>query len=173
MATKGATAKPAIPAKGQGRNVTTESREDSRVLVRLLPERQLNRDQPYVLRSILATRIKDITLVNVPDITPTRTGWAIITADLSIRDKLLANKETVLDVLGGVEATISEDWYTYYIPNVPTAFNGPQGAIPITEKMVRDEVLAKTDIILCRAEQAKTGAHIVAYRGYEDRMEAT
>lgn len=173
MATKGATAKPAIPAKGQGRNVTTESREDSRVLVRLLPERQLNRDQPYVLRSMLATRIKGITLVNVPDITPTRTGWAIVSADLSIRDKLLANKETVLDVLGGVEATISEDWYTYYIPNVPTAFNGPQGAILITEKMVRDEVLAKTGVTPCRAEQAKTGAHIAAYGGYEDRMEAT
>lgn len=170
MATKRTTAKPAIPAKKQDKNMTPESHNNSYILVRLLPERQLNRDQLYILRSILATRIKGITLVNVPDITPTRIGQAIISIDLSIRDKLLTNKKTVLDILGGIETTISEDQYTYYIPNIPTTFNGLQGAILITEKIIHNKILAKTNITLYQAEQARTSAHITAYKGYKDRI---
>ena len=69
-----ATAKAPVPKKKPIKDATPESREDSRVLVRLPTDKQLNRDQPYILRSILATRINRITLINVPDITLTRTG---------------------------------------------------------------------------------------------------
>lgn len=62
--------------------------EDTRVLVRVRPDRLAARPPPYAARIALLQRLR-LSETAIKDIQPTNTGWAIKTADLVTRDKLL------------------------------------------------------------------------------------
>ena len=130
------------------------------MIVTLPTQKLLQRDQPYGLRKALAGKIQGITMANVPDITPTRTGWAIVPADLATRDILAeGSKEKTLSTLGAVAAGISEEWFTYFVPRVPVVVYGLEGPVTVDQNMVREEVLAKAGVSPVRAEPARLGVN--------------
>lgn len=124
-------------------------REDTRVLVRVLPERREARGQPFFNRQSLIQKLQ-IRTADIKDLKPINTGWAIQTADLSTRDKLLEahNQEIILQVLDGYKVEVPETWVTYCIPGVPRITYEPDTGNPvsITTEMVLQEAGVQTGV---------------------------
>lgn len=134
-------------AKGSAKgNETPKKKEDRRLLVPVEPAALLDRPEPFALRQELAARIDGITLASVPLVTPTKTGWAIIPADLSTRDLLTtqANTEIILRVFHGIAVKQPETWYNYAVPGVPSGIHCLGGTWVNTAEIIDDEVVAQT-----------------------------
>jgi hypothetical protein len=119
-------------------------KEDRRLLITIEPTALLNRPEPFALRQELATKIPGISLASVPLVTPTKTGWAITPADLSTRDLLQANAETILRTFHGITIKRPETWYNYAVPGVPSSFQRFEGGLDYTAELITDEVIAQT-----------------------------
>jgi hypothetical protein len=67
----------------------------------ILPAPITKRVEAYVIHKRLSKEINGITMSNIPTISPTKSGWVIIPTNLAIHNILLANQETVLEVMQG------------------------------------------------------------------------
>jgi hypothetical protein len=133
---------PAAPAPRAHKASTPKVDQDKRLLVAITPEARLNRDESFALRRELCHKLKGLTLDQVPRISPTVTGWAIHTNDLSTRDMLNAqeNKGTLTEIFRATSITLLTKWYNYAVQGTPTAIPSLVGGfIPITQELVHEE----------------------------------
>lgn len=141
-----------------------KSREDRRVLVTLPPEALLQREDPYILKRRLLNEVSSLLLTSVMAVTPTRTGWAVLLADVATRDSLISedNLPRVLKAFGGTNAFIPEHWFTYAVPNVPTSFLSIMNSgetIEVTPQLVSEEVLAQIGESPVRCSMSRHGVN--------------
>ena len=134
---------------------------DRRLLVTCEPWTLHNREQPFMLRQALVSKVSGITLASVPLVMPTRTGWAITPSDLTVRDLLSTEENTkhVLSTFKGTGLKRPEVWFNYAIPNVPTSFFAPEGGlVPVDAKLVSEEVAAQTTVEPTNCRPSRHGA---------------
>src|SRR6195952_2372418 len=120
-------------------------REDRRILATL--ERGAARLEPFVARQLLVAKIPGLTLGKIPSITPTRTGWAINPAVLTVRDLLMTqeNKEIIMRALRCSQLRLPEVWFNYAVPGIPSTLRSHvEGEIFHTADLIVDEVQAQT-----------------------------
>jgi hypothetical protein len=138
------------------------SREDIRVLVTVPTEVLLaGRGEPFLLRKKLVGLINGLTMASIPVISPTKSGWAIVPADLAARDILLGegSRGAILETLQGNSVATPEVWHNYVVPLIPSAFRGltGDGTVLVDETLVHKEVLTQTGISPVRVEPSKQG----------------
>jgi hypothetical protein len=166
-ARKGSTMKTQVqPSSARPKKPSTKqssvSRADLRILV-TVPSTELHqREESYVLRKRLANTIPDLSLAKVPEVTPTRTGWAIKLADIATRDALMSenNRSQLLGVFRGLKAATPENWVSYAVPNVPSSFIGvfdPRETVLVTEQLVAEEVFTQVGETPVRCAVSKNG----------------
>ena len=106
----------------------------------------LNRPEPFALCQELC-RTTGLSLAAIPQIAPTRTGWAITPADCTMRDLLTLqeNTEVIICILQGTAMRQPETWFNYAIPGAPTTMHQLLGGITInTAELVAEEAEAQT-----------------------------
>jgi hypothetical protein len=152
---------PAALAPRAHKASTPKVDQDKRLLVAITPEARLNRDESFALRRELCHKLKGLTLDQVPRISPTVTGWAIHTNDLSTRDMLNAqeNKGTLTEIFRATSITLPTKWYNYAVQGTPTAIPSlVGGSIPITQELVHKEATSQTGAQPANCRQSRHGA---------------
>jgi hypothetical protein len=135
--------------------LTSEQREDRRILITLTPQALLRRAEPYAVRQALCACIEGLnSTASIPKIEPTRTGWAITPANIGIRD-LLTTDEAARAICVALDATsvkLPERWFNYAVPGVPSSLPSYDGSSLLTSELIEDEVKAqaKTTPVNCR-----------------------
>lgn len=133
-------------------------REDLRVLVRLpeIARPNMAKSSPLALRQEMMTRY-GLTLADVPEIAPTRAGWAIRPATREIRDQLLEKAQDIALWMGAEHVGLPETWYTYAVPEVPLEQRSYDGSLIATQDLISDEVYAQTRIRPVDIKQSRHG----------------
>ncbi|PTU16988.1 hypothetical protein P175DRAFT_0404742, partial [Aspergillus ochraceoroseus IBT 24754] len=129
-----------------GSTMSTNARDDRRVLITLPGRLLLARPEAYAVRQALVKCVPGLTTLSaIPRIDPTRTGWAVIPSDLTTRD-LLVTEEAVSAIKKTLDATdvcIPQKWYNYAVPGVPSTVASYDGTRLETGTLMADEVLAQ------------------------------
>ena len=123
--------------------------EDLRVLVTLskdgdglstAPPRQA----AFLIRTAIVQTLQ-LSAKQIPDTTITRTGYAIVAADVTTRDLLLEdnNAKEILRICGGASVSRPEKWYRYAVKEVPYSFRGADGSTIDTTTLI-EEVFIQT-----------------------------
>jgi hypothetical protein len=146
-----------IPKTTPTKQHQQKSREDHRVLV-TLPAPITKRAEAYAIRERLSKEIDGITMSNIPTVSPTKSGWAIIPTDLATRDILLANQDTVLEVMQGYQVAVPEAWVDYVVLSVPSSFHGAFEEVFVTRELMQEEVFRQTGETSVRCDMARRGA---------------
>jgi hypothetical protein len=118
-------------------------KQDKRLLVTVEPGALLQRLEPFALRQELSARITGLTLASILTIAPTRTGWAITLADLTIRDLLMneENAKTILSIFKALAIKQPKVWYNYAVLGVPSTIHQLiGGTLTNTAELVSEEV---------------------------------
>lgn len=140
---------------------TKTSRDSLRVLVHVPHNTSLGqKPHPFALRQALVNAISGLEAAKILDVSPTRTGWAIIPLDLATQDLLLSSnsRDAILQVFNGTGIVKPQKWYTYAVPGLPSGFYGPLGFVQVTPELVRQEVETQTRTVPVKAEMSKHGA---------------
>lgn len=147
------------PARPTDSRPSRAPREDLRVLVRLpeIARRNSANPSPLALRQEMRTRY-GLTLADVPEIAPTKAGWAIRPATREIRDQLLEKAEDIALWTGAEHVGLPETWYTYAVPEVPLEQRSYDGSLIATKDLIGDEVYAQTRIRPVNIKQSRHGA---------------
>ena len=125
-------------------------KEDPRILIRLGDERLQSRDSPFSLRNAIINEFGDLnlSLTDIPNIQPIKTGWAIKAGSKRVRELLLDpnNKVRLGRVMAAEAVEVPEHWYSYAVTHVPFSFPSyvTPGKIIQTSDVIRDEVYAQT-----------------------------
>lgn len=124
--------------------------------------RLLLREEPYILHHQLLAAIPGLDFNKILQITPTKTGWAVHTADLATRDNLLtdANRPLLIEAFQAKEAAAPENWSTYAVPSVPSAMISilePTHRVLVDEELVRQEVFSQVGETPVRCAISKNG----------------
>lgn len=137
-AQKARMAKPPAPIK-------KPNQEDTRILIRMAGQQP--RMPPYTAKLALIRKL-GLEGWMIRSISRTNTGWAVETANMEIRDKLLEpeNKAIVQATLDASAVDVPEEWVMYVIPKVPATAPDPDtgGPITITPDMVLAEARDQT-----------------------------
>lgn len=152
------------PTKNPLPKPAQRSRADHRILVTMHSTVLLKgREEAFILRRRLVERIEGLSLAQIPVISPTKSGWALLPADLASRDLLLAeaNQPVVLEALGGFKMSIPEVWYDYAVPSIPSAFRGIDGEVRVDQDLVLDEAFNQTGETPVRCDISRHGASAV------------
>ena len=137
-----------------------KKQDDRRLLVTVERGALLSRPEPFALRQELC-KATGLSLADIPQITPTRTGWAINPADLTTRDLLTSQKntETITRILQGTAVKQPETWYNYAVPGVPTTIHQLLGGVINTAGLVAEEVVAQTKAKPVSCRPSRHGAN--------------
>ncbi|KAG0156216.1 hypothetical protein PDIDSM_3393 [Penicillium digitatum] len=120
-----------------GSTLTSQQRDDPRILVVLKQEDRLALKEPYAIRKQLESALKGVTPhTDIPKITRTATGWAITPGPLA-RPSLITEQglNAIKDALNAHSVKVPQKWYNY-----------------ATGSVIEDEVFAQTKLkpVSCR-----------------------
>lgn len=124
---------------------TTAVPEDIRILARL-PQEQSEWAKTvtnFALRKALCDKA-NLSLVDVPNIYRTATGFAIHPRNKDIRQKILAKEKEVSHCLRATKLDLPTKWYNYVVPNCPTKLPNLFGEMLDVSSVIEDETLAQT-----------------------------
>ncbi len=146
-------------------NRTTEA-EDIRILARL-PQEQLEwakTVRSFALRTALCDQI-GLSLVDVPNIFHTATGFAIHPRNKEIRQKILAKDREAGQSLRATKLELPTKWYNYVVPNCPTKLPNLLGEMLDVSTVIEDEVIAQTRHRPIRIRPSRHGPDVESERG--------
>ncbi|KAG0152995.1 hypothetical protein PDIDSM_1954 [Penicillium digitatum] len=140
-----------------GSTLTSQQRDDPRILVVLKQEDRLARKEPYAIRKQLESALKGVAPhTDIPKITRTATGWAITPGPLA-RPSLITEQglNAIKDALNAHSVKVPQKWYNYAVPGVPPSIQAWDGTLIQTGSVIEDEVFAQTKLkpVSCRASR--------------------
>jgi hypothetical protein len=136
------------------------------VLVTVLTEVLLaGRGEPYLLRKKLVRLINGLIIASISVIFFTKSGWAIVLADLAAKDILLGegSRGAILETLQGNSVVTLEVWHNYVVLLILLAFRGltRDGTVLVDETLVHKKVLTQTGISLVRVKPFKQDVDLI------------
>jgi hypothetical protein len=158
----------------QAKNAAAKpSQEDLRILVQTHADEEgvstgPPRKDPFQIRARLGKAF-GLSLAKVPEVRVTRKGYAIRTADLATRDKMMAEegRREISRICAGINVTLDKRWYTYVVPGVPSILVDLLGdnCVANAADWIHDEVTAQTgkEPVSCRP--GKAGSHPLTGKG--------
>jgi hypothetical protein len=159
--------------KPEPRDKRATAREDHRILVALDRDSDGESGGPprgdgYRVRHKIAT-LFNLSLGQIPEVNPTKTGYAIIPADKDTRDLLLTDsaKQLLMQNLGAREVTIPEKWWTYAVPEVPWSFDSvtPDPTPMLAQDLIDEEVRIQAGLNPVRCTVSRHGIDPATNRG--------
>ncbi|KAL2281064.1 hypothetical protein FJTKL_12084 [Diaporthe vaccinii] len=149
-------------------------KEDLRVLIALDVDRSEGaeglqthygpRAQPFQVRTMLCQGL-GLRLADIPEVTHTKTGYAIRPASKTVRDKIIAGKEEVIRACGAQEVSLPAKWHTYAVPDVPFSFTGLNGGLVNADDLLAEEAEAQTGHKPVRFWRSRHGPDVHTGRG--------
>lgn len=144
---------------------TDTDKLDLRILIKIAGEKLRSRDQPFALRQATA-RVAGLAMEEVPECTPTRTGWALRFSRLAARDLMMEEQhiQQLHKIFTAEEVTIPQKWYNYAVPLVPRLIRDHvEGSLLEVPELIEDEARTQTGLkpVSCRLSRhgynAETG----------------
>lgn len=129
----------------ENKTTARAEKEDIRLLARL-PEEQLKWAKTvtnFALRKTLCDQT-ELSLIDVPNVFRTATGFAIHPRNKEIRQKLLAKERLINQCLRATKLELPTKWYNYVVPNCPTKLPNLFGEVMDVSSVIEDETVAQT-----------------------------
>lgn len=128
---------------------------DLRIMARAAPDTLAKRANPYLLRRAVVAAVPEIQDRDIPDITPTASGWAIIPRNREAHDTLMKedNRAKICTAMQCVALDKQQLWHSYLVPAVPRTLRGLTGPIEVDNGTVGHEAEIQTGCppVRCKA----------------------
>lgn len=139
------------------------ARDACKILAAITQTARLDRQDTYMLRKELCTKVTDLTLKNIPNISETPTGWAVTLDTRETRERLL-NQENIAilkNVLQAQTLVRPQKWFNYAVPEVPAMVTSliPGEQVDMKE-LVQEEAEAQTGVKPVDVRPSKYGPNV-------------
>lgn len=129
-------------------------KEDLRVFIRLpsdAPARHLN---GFSIRDHITKKI-GIDLRKIPQVTQTKTGWAILPTDHATHALLIERQSEWSEELGATAIEKGQKWFTYIVPECPRRLTDLQGKELDYINAAKEDILCQTGLSPVRVQPTR------------------
>ncbi|KAH7169837.1 uncharacterized protein B0J16DRAFT_359151 [Fusarium flagelliforme] len=132
----------ALPPAGQPA-AGAPPREDLRVFIRLDAESPARTHKDYAIRTHVSRKL-GVDPRKVPQVLQVRSGWAVLTADITTRDLLVQRQTEWAADLGAAAVETRQEWFTYLVSDYPCKLTDLYGNEADSDVAVDEEIEIQT-----------------------------
>ncbi|KAG7423501.1 hypothetical protein Forpi1262_v015424 [Fusarium oxysporum f. sp. raphani] len=132
------------PPHRQGQpTISAPLRVDLRVFIRLDAEAPARAHNDYAIRAHISRKL-GVDPRKIPRVLQVRSGWAVLTADITTRDLLVQRQTEWAPDLGAVAVETRQEWFTYLVSDYPRKLTDLYGNEADSDAAVEEEIEIQT-----------------------------
>jgi hypothetical protein len=116
---------------------------DLRVFIRLDAEAPARAHNDYAIRAHISRKL-GVDPRKIPRVLQVRSGWAVLTADITTRDLLVQRQTEWAPDLGAVAVETRQEWFTYLVSDYPRKLTDLYGNEADSDAAVDEEIEIQT-----------------------------
>lgn len=120
-------------------------REDLRVFIRLEAGAPARAQKSYAIRTHISRKLR-VDSRKIPQVFQVKSGWAVLTTDITTRDLLVQRQTEWTNDLGAVVVEVNKKWFTYIVPDYPRKLTDLYGNEVDSDTAVNEEIEAQTGL---------------------------
>ncbi|KAF4336512.1 endonuclease reverse transcriptase, partial [Fusarium beomiforme] len=132
------------PPHRQGQpTISAPLRVDLRVFIRLDAEAPARAHNDYAIRAHISRKL-GVDPRRIPRVLQVRSGWAVLTADITTRDLLVQRQTEWAPDLGAAAVETRQEWFTYLVSDYPRKLTDLYGNEADSDAAVEEEIEIQT-----------------------------